>query len=205
MTIVCTLIFAWSLQRLKSFPSNWNLRANPISPSQKVSVSIAENIMLSRWGPLLLDTICHWEWHTKVMTLSRWFNLHDLPQPIVPDSTKGFCQVYKHSVEADILFLTLLLQLSWSKYHIHCSKALTESALTLWQQVFLQVLILDGLAGFWTVLSWNGKQGDACVIIAILLLSFPFVTVNNWCIFEFPWDFFLVPHGPVHLGEIPNE
>ena len=40
--------------------------------------------------------------------------VHDLSQTIMADSVIGLVQVYKGSVEAEILFLTLLLQLPCS-------------------------------------------------------------------------------------------
>ena len=57
--------------------------------------------------------------------------VHDLPQPIMADSVKSLGQIHKDGVEADILVLTLLSELSCSKYHINHSVALMEATLTL--------------------------------------------------------------------------
>ena len=60
----------------------------------------------------------------------------------------------------------------------------------------------------WGVDSYSSckrKQGDVSVFITSLSVSFPFVGVNNQNIFKFLQHFFLIPHGLVHAGELPNE
>ena len=88
---------------------------------------------------------------------------------------RGWCSV----------FFILLVQLPCSKYHVYCSMALTESTLTLWQQVLFEVLIQMVEQNPGQDFLYNGKQGDAS-----LPISFPFVEVNNQNIFKFLWDFF---------------
>ena len=107
----------------------------------------------------LLDTIGHWELLCRltiilhpcklaIMELSDQSDevlrtaklVHNLPQPIMADCVRGFGQVHKGNVAADILFLTLLLQLSCKKCHIYHYTSLAEATLTLWQQFLLYVL-----------------------------------------------------------------
>ena len=57
--------------------------------------------------------------------------VYDFPQPTMTDGVKGLGQVYKGGVEADILFLTLLMQLPCSEYHTYSSLTLMEVILTL--------------------------------------------------------------------------
>ena len=52
-----------------------------------------------------------------------------LSQSNMADSVNILGQVHKGDVEADILFLILVLQLPYSKSDIYCSMALTESTL----------------------------------------------------------------------------
>jgi hypothetical protein len=60
---------------------------------------------------------------------------HDLPQSVHTDDIKGFGEIHKNGIQALVLFLAFLLQLSGSKDH-SCS----ESTLVLRQQTMLQVL-----------------------------------------------------------------
>ena len=50
MVFVSTLVFAFSLLRLKMEPSIWGLMPMPISMFAKASVNIAENIRLNSVG-----------------------------------------------------------------------------------------------------------------------------------------------------------
>ena len=64
---------------------------------------------------------------------------HDLPQPIMAYSLKGLGQDHKGNVQANILFLTLLL-LPCNEYHVNSSTGLSIATLTVWQQILLEVL-----------------------------------------------------------------
>ena len=112
-------------------------------------------------------------------------HVHDLTQPIIADGVKGLGQISKSGIEADILFFTVLLQLSCSKYNAYHSTALIETSLTLWQQVLLEMLIklVQQNPGQDFICNW--KQGDACVAITSPHGSFLFVEVNNQIIFKF--------------------
>ena len=57
--------------------------------------------------------------------------VHNLPQAIMVDGVKGIAQVHKGGVEADILFLILLLQLPCSEHNTYCSTAMMKARLTL--------------------------------------------------------------------------
>ena len=56
---------------------------------------------------------------------------HDLPKAFPTDSVEGLCQVYKGGVEANVLLLAFLLELSGREDHIYCAAALSETALAL--------------------------------------------------------------------------
>ena len=121
------------------------------------------------------------------------------------DSLKGLgVRSTKMVYKLTFLFLTILLQLSCSKYHICCSPALMEFTLTLWQQVLVEVLIQMVQQDPGQDIPCYGYQGDASMIITSQTVSLSFVEVNSKSIFRFLWDFSLVPHGMVHLGELPN-
>lgn len=60
---------------------------------------------------------------------------HDLPEILLTDGDKGLCQVHKSGIKADILFMTLLLELPSYENHVHSSSSLPETSLALWKQI----------------------------------------------------------------------
>ena len=93
-------------------------------------------------------------------------------EAIRADSVKGLGKVHKGDHWVDILFLTPLLQLPCSKYHIYSSTALTGATLALWQQVLLQLLgqMVQQDPGY--DFPCIEKHGDASVVITSLSVSF---------------------------------
>ena len=226
MTLACPLGFACSLWRIKASNQTGILGQFQYDCHGKHLSAWLRTSCWIGWGP-----IDNPAWHplSLGMAVRNYHNLalwwacyHELPdrsdetvrtakfvddfsQPIMADSVKGLDEVHKAGVEADILFLTLLLQLPHNKYHMYCSMALTDSTLTLWKQVLLQVLIQMTQQDPSQVFPCNWKQGGASVVITILPVSFLFVEVNDQNIFELLWHFFLLQHGLVNLDELPNE
>ena len=56
---------------------------------------------------------------------------HDSPKGVPADRVKCLGQINISRVEVSLLFPTLLLQMSCSKYHVNSPTFLTEAALTL--------------------------------------------------------------------------
>ena len=106
---------------------------------------------------------------------------------------------HKGGVEADILFLTFLLQLPCGKYHFNSSVTLLEATLTLQQQLLLKVLCQMVQQDPGQAFPYNRKQGDASMDITSLPASFSLVQVTNHA------DFLLLPHGLELLCELPDE
>ena len=99
--------------------------------------------------------------------------VNDFQQPIMANSVKGLGQVHKGHVEAEILFRTLLMQLSCSKHHVNSSTALLKAILTLQQQALLKVLCQMVQQDPGPDFPCNGKQRDASLWLTQTCL-FPF-------------------------------
>lgn len=54
---------------------------------------------------------------------------HDLPEILLTDGDKGLCQVHKSGIKADILFMTLLLELPSYENHVHMKDLLGDLSL----------------------------------------------------------------------------
>ena len=64
---------------------------------------------------------------------------HYLPKALSADCVEGLGQVDKGHVEAAELFLTFLLDLAGSKYHICSTPLRSKPTLTFWQEALFQV------------------------------------------------------------------
>ena len=125
------------------------------SLSWKVSVSIAENIMLKRVGastqpwftPLVtgngaedsssvvqdvgLHAIVELS-HLQDESVRAPELAHHFLEPLTTVSVKGLGKVDKGRVQVDIFFLTFFLQLPGSKHHVSGSPFLPEATLVFW-------------------------------------------------------------------------
>ena len=149
---VFTLVYTWSLLRLKTELSVQYQMSIPLSEPLNASNSITENIMLKRVGQdtSLLNPICDGKGYGAfsivfrpcmhaVMKLSNdgyeFFEAtvfcHDSPKVISADQVKYLGQINISQEEVSVQFLTLLLQLSCSKHHVNSLTFLTEVSLTL--------------------------------------------------------------------------
>ena len=112
--------------------------------------------------------------------------VHNFPQPITSDSIKGLDQVNEGGIEADILFLTLLLQLPYSKYHANS---------------------ISSLSGSKSCSRFCVRQLSRILVVVITNLPAIFSSIerNNWSIFYFLQYFSLIPNGLEKLSQLTDE
>ena len=141
MISVFTLVFAWSLLKLKTEPSMQYRMLVPLSEALNASNSIAENMILKKSGgqdTSLLNPICDGKGYRAfslvlhscmhaVMKLSNdsdeFFGAaifcHDSPKAVSVDHVKCLGQINISRGKVSVLFLTLLLQqTSYQQYHV---------------------------------------------------------------------------------------
>ena len=92
--------------------------------------------------------------------------------------SKALGQAHKSGVMVDILFLALLIQVPYGKYHANSYTALLEATLTLQQQIMFkvcQIVQQDPGQDF----PCGRKHRDVSVVITDLSFSFSFAQVKN--------------------------